>query len=124
MSTKRVLAAVRWAVAFAAIFIAWVAGEGLATGLHVPVPGALVGLAVLFLGFRLAPALVVVVEPAAQTLLRLFPLFLYPLGAGFLTLDGLGAAILLKILVAVFVSLVLSLAAGVQVFRLFKNKHG
>ncbi|WP_234188153.1 CidA/LrgA family protein [Shinella sp. NM-101] len=124
MIRAQVLAAGRWIVAFAVIFVAWAAGEAIATGLYLPVPAALIGLAMLFVGFRLSPSLVVATEPAGLTLLRQFPLFLYPLGAGFLSLHGLGAMVLLKIVLAVFVSLVLSLVVGVQVFRLFKNKHG
>ncbi|MCR6502818.1 CidA/LrgA family protein [Shinella sp. CPCC 101442] len=114
----------RWIGALAVILAAWAAGEGLAMGWHLPAPAALIGLALLFLGFCCVPSLVGIVEPAGQTLLRQFPLFLYPLGAGFLTLHGFGAVVLLKILVAIFVSLVLSLVVGVKVFCLFKNKHG
>ncbi|MDQ0323326.1 holin-like protein [Pararhizobium capsulatum DSM 1112] len=124
MNLDRFRAAGRWIGALAVIFAAWAAGEGLAAGFNLPVPAALIGLALLFLGFCLAPPLVSVTEPAAQTLLRHFPLFLYPLGAGFLTLHDVGAMVILKILVTVFVSLVFSLLVGVQVFRIFKNKHG
>ncbi len=124
MRKEPVLKAGRWTGALVVVFAAWAAGEALATGLNLPVPAALIGLALLFLGFYLAPRLVGVIEPAAQTLLRQFPLFLYPLGAGFLALGGLSAVDLLKILMVVFVSLVLSLIVGVLVFRLFKNKHG
>ena len=124
MSKEPIVKVGRWIGALVVVFAAWAAGEALATGLHLPLPASLIGLALLFLGFYLAPGLVDVIEPAAQTLLRQFPLFLYPLGAGFLALGGLGAIVLLKILMVVFVSLVLSLIVGVQVFRLFKNNHG
>ncbi|WP_421594582.1 CidA/LrgA family protein [Shinella sp. M27] len=124
MTMTRIGTAGRWCGALAIVLAAWAAGEGLATTLSLPVPAALIGLSLLFLGFCLRPALVKTVEPAVHTLLRNFPLFLYPLGAGFLTLHGLGGVVLLKILVAVFVSLVLSLLVGAQVFHIFKNRHG
>ncbi|NGO66617.1 CidA/LrgA family protein [Rhizobium daejeonense] len=106
------------------ILAAWGVGDHAATALHLPVPGSIAGLAVLFFGFVTIPRLLAVVTPAGQTLLRHFPLFLYPLGAGFLTLKGLGPMVLLKMLAAIAVSLVLSLVLGAYVFRSFKRARG
>lgn len=104
------------------VVAAWALGQYLAILLHLPVPGPIVGLAVLFLAFVGFPGLVGLIAPAAQLLLRFFPLFLYPLGAGFLMLDGLSVGIVMKIAAAISVSLVLSMVLCAYVFRYFKRR--
>ncbi|MHA7971548.1 CidA/LrgA family protein [Rhizobium sp. CAU 1783] len=108
----------------AIVAAAWWVGEFLVRSFGVPFSGPVLGLGCLFLAFSAFPALVDAAAPACRILLDNFPLFLFPLGAGFLTLGNLGALDLAKISVAVAISLVLSLVVGAVVFRLVKHRHG
>lgn len=115
---------VRWLAGGVIVAGAWQAGNGLVAVLPISVPGSIAGLGLLFLTFALFRRSFQISEPAGRLLLRHFPLFLYPLGAGFLSLNDLDATFPIKLLITVTVSLVISLTACVAVFRFFKRHDG
>ena len=103
------------------ILIIWAIGSALSHYFPIPLPGAVIALALLFFGFFFVPPFGMFVTPAARYLLRHFPLFLYPLGAGFLTLSGLPVSVFLKIGIAILVSLVASMSLCALTFRCLKR---
>jgi len=66
-------------VGFAALVLAMLAGEQIKTCLHVPIPGNVLGLFVLLLGFHLRLIPPQLVEDAANRLLLVVPAFFIPL---------------------------------------------
>ncbi len=99
------------------IFICWAAGDFLEKQWSLPVPGAVLGLVILFAAFTVSPKFVAFVSPAGTLLLRNFPLFLFPIGAGFLTLSGISIVDLFKIATTILVSLLISLTLCAYVFQ-------
>lgn len=110
------------AIGIAFIFVCWAVSGSLVRQLHLPLPGAVLGLVMLFLAFAIFPKLYGFVAPAGTLLLQNFPLFLYPIGAGFLALSGVGFFSVIKILVAILISLTLSLTLCACVFRVLKHR--
>ncbi|AXC51342.1 CidA/LrgA family protein [Paracoccus suum] len=58
------------------------AGEVVSRGLGLPVPGPVLGMAALLVGFWLAPGLVALVRPVGQSLLANLSLMFVPAGVG------------------------------------------
>lgn len=91
-------------------------GETLARGLSLPVPGPVLGMALLLLGCLVLPCLAARVMPTAQGVLAHLSLLFVPAGVGVIShLDVLGASgpALLAVLVA---STALALVVGVLTF--------
>jgi holin-like protein len=102
---------------FISIVVSWSVGTFLAAQFNLPVPGAVLGLLVLLLGFALSQSLFALVIPAGNYLLQNFPLFLYPLGAGFLILSGTSFGGFIKIIITIAASLLVSLILCAHVFK-------
>ena len=103
-------------VAVAILLSCQLIGETLARGLGLPVPGPVLGMALLLLGCLLVPGLAARVMPTAQGVLAHLSLLFVPAGVGVIShLDVLGASgpALLAVLVA---STALALIVGVLTF--------
>ena len=109
------------ALGFAYIFICWAAGSALVAQFNLPIPGAVLGLLLLFGSFSIFPRIYDAVNPTGNWLLRNFPLFLYPLGAGFLTLSGLSIGGFIRIIITILISLLISLTLCAYLFRRMKH---
>jgi holin-like protein len=94
--------------ALATLLVFQLVGEALVRTLALPVPGPVVGMALLMLVLVLRPALVTAIKPTAQTLLQHFSLLFVPAGVGvMLHLQRLGDEAL-----AIGVALVVSTWVG------------
>ena len=98
------------------------AGEGISHLLSLPLPGPIVGLLLLLLAFKLRPPLFTLMARHIPALLSHLALLFLPATVGIMVsyrlLDGYWPAVI----TAVIVSTVLSLVAGVLVFR-YADKH-
>lgn len=121
MNTSVVRSFKNLAIGIVIMLMSLVLGEALVNTLKLPFPGTVVGLAVLFAGFALVPALSEMVAPACQLLLRYFALFLFPLGAGFLQLSGVSFTDFFKIIITILISLTLSMVLCAVIFQYFKR---
>jgi putative effector of murein hydrolase LrgA (UPF0299 family) len=91
-------------------------GEVAARGLGLPLPGPVLGMLALLLGFRLVPRLFDMVRPVAQGLVGHLALLFVPAGVGVIGhIETLGAQVG-PILVALLVSTTAAIAAGALVF--------
>jgi len=102
---------------FISIVASWSVGIFLVVQFNLPVPGAVLGLLVLLFSFAVFRNLFALVIPAGNYLLQNFPLFLYPLGAGFLILSGISFGGFIKIIITIAVSLLGSLILCAHVFK-------
>jgi holin-like protein len=94
--------------ALATLLVFQLVGEALVRALAAPVPGPVVGMALLLLALVLRPALLGAIKPTAQTLLQHLSLLFVPPGVGvMLHLQRLGDEAL-----AIGVALVLSTLVG------------
>lgn len=102
--------------ALLAILICQLAGEAAVRATGLPVPGPVLGMALMLVGLRLSPRLRDLVRPVAEGILRNLLLLFVPAGVGaaghVLTLGAQTAPILL----AVALSTVLAMTAGVLTF--------
>ena len=103
-------------------------GEVVARGLHLPVPGPVLGMAamvaVLWLRDRFAPPLLAGVEPAGRFLLAHLSLLFVPAGAGIVGNLDLLAGHWMTLAVALAVSTVLTLVVSVVTFRVVARMVG
>ncbi len=98
--------------ALAALLVFQLIGEALVRTLAVPVPGPVVGMALLLLTLVLRPSLLHAIKPTAQTLLQHLSLLFVPAGVGvMLHLQRLGDEAL-AIGVALVVSTLVGLASA------------
>ncbi|MBU4520336.1 MAG: CidA/LrgA family protein [Gammaproteobacteria bacterium] len=94
--------------ALATLLVFQLIGEALVRALAAPVPGPVVGMALLLLALVLRPSLLGAIQPTAQTLLQHLSLLFVPAGVGvMLHLQRLGDEAL-----AIGVALVLSTLVG------------
>jgi holin-like protein len=94
--------------ALATLLVCQLVGEALVRALAAPVPGPVVGMALLLAALVLRPSLMAAVKPTAQTLLQHLSLLFVPAGVGvMLHLQRLGDEAL-----AIGVALVLSTWVG------------
>ena len=111
-------------LAVAILLVCQLIGETLARGLGLPVPGPVLGMALLLAGCLLLPGLAARVMPTAQGVLAHLSLLFVPAGVGVIShldvLGGSGPALLL-VLVA---STALALVAGVLTFVLVARLTG
>ncbi|CAE6825782.1 CidA/LrgA family protein [Paraburkholderia domus] len=79
-------------------------GEGLSILLHIPVPGPVIGLVLLFAYLVVRPSAVAAIEPTALELLRHLSLLFVPAGVGIMVaaekVRGDGIAILVSLVVS------------------------
>lgn len=98
------------------ILLCQLAGEASVRAAGLPVPGPVLGMALMLAGLRLSVRLRDLVRPVAEGILRNLLLLFVPAGvgaAGHLTTMGANT---LPILTAVFVSTVLAITAGALTF--------
>lgn len=105
-------------VAIAILFSFQLAGEVIARSLALPVPGPVIGLALLAMLFTFRPALVSQVEGTARTILAHLSLLFVPAGVGVVANLNLLADNWLAIGIVLFVSTVLAMLVSVATFRL------
>jgi holin-like protein len=100
------------------------AGEALARTLALPLPGPVLGLALLAAALALSPRLVQAIRPVSEGLLGHLSLLFVPAGVGIVGhLDRLGGQGL-ALLAAVFVSTVLAITAGALAFAAVARATG
>lgn len=99
-------------------------GEIVSHGLHLPIPGPVLGMLLLVAGLSLSPPLVALVRPVVKGILDNLLLLFVPAGVGAgVQLVGMGMQIPL-VLLAVVVSTVLAIAAGALTFALVARVTG
>lgn len=110
--------------AFLIILACQLAGEIAARFSGLPIPGPVIGMALMLLGLRLSPWLRGVVRPVAEGILKNLLLLFVPAGVGaaghLVTLGGN----LVPILVAVAGSTVLAITAGALAYKLAASALG
>ena len=110
--------------ALLAILAFQLSGEILSRGLHLPIPGPVLGMLLLVLGFYLSPRLQALVQPVARALLDNLLILFVPAGVGAaIQFLSLGQQSLL-VAVAVIVSTVLAIVAGAAAFALVARLSG
>ncbi len=104
-------------VTFSVLLVFQCIGEGIAYALHLPVPGPVIGMMLLFCALVLRPALLDTIQATGDELLRHLSLLFVPAGVGIFasaaTMQGQWPAIV----GAVVASTVLTLAATALVMR-------
>jgi len=99
-------------------------GEVTARALGLPVPGPVLGMVALTIGFALSPRLCEAVRPVAQGILGHLSLLFVPAGVGVIgnlqVLQGMGLGLTLAILI----STVLAIAAGAVSFAVVARWTG
>lgn len=99
-------------------------GEVVSRGLHLPLPGPVVGLVLLLAAMRLRPGLAGWLRPVGQGLLAHLSLFFVPAGVGIVAHLPLLRDQGLALLAAIVVSTVLALVAGAGAFTLVARWTG
>jgi holin-like protein len=110
---------------FTILLVCQCIGEGIAYALHLPVPGPVIGMLILFCALVWRPALLDKIQSTGDALLQHLSLLFVPAGVGIFvaaaTLQGQGLASI----GAVFASTLLTLAATALVMRAVSkdNEH-
>ena len=112
-------------LAVAILLICQLMGETLARGLGLPVPGPVLGMALLLLGCLMLPGMAARVMPTAQGLLSHLSLLFVPAGVGVIShldvLGGSGPALLLVLVISTALALIAGVLTFVAVARLTGN---
>ena len=95
---------------------AQVSGDVIAGGLHLPLPGTVLGIVILVGVLRFRPSLVPELEKTASVLLKNFALFLIPIGVSLLTTGDLLRKTGPQIFVVVLIASLLTIASTVITF--------
>ncbi|MDY7579238.1 CidA/LrgA family protein [Herbaspirillum sp. RTI4] len=103
---------------FAILLIFQCLGEGLSFALHLPIPGAVVGMLLLFIALLIVPGLLERIEATGSELLRHLSLLFVPAGVGIVVSAATVRGHWLAVIVATVVSTILSLAVTAIVVRL------
>ncbi len=111
-------------VSLAILFGVQLAGEALAAGLGLPVPGPVLGFALLAVALWRMPRLAVVVELAAFGILRYLSLLFVPAAVGIIQQARLLGREGLAIGAAVLLSTWIAMAVTVLVFRALAARAG
>jgi holin-like protein len=98
-------------------------GEGLSMGLHLPVPGPVIGLLLLFGFLLMRPSAVDSIEPTALELLRHLSLLFVPAGVGIMAAAGKVRGEGFAIAVALVVSTTLAIAVTALVTRALMRRQ-
>lgn len=99
-------------------------GEIASRGLHLPVPGPVLGMIALVAACMIRPALADRLRPATRGLLSHMALFFVPAGVGVVAHMGVVRADGLALALAIVVSTVLAIAAGAWAFALVARLTG
>jgi holin-like protein len=99
-------------------------GEALAFGLKLPVPGPVIGMALLLAAIAVRPALLDALRPTSSTLLSHLSLLFVPAGVGVMVHGQRLADEGVAIVVALLVSTVLALAATALTVRALLRDDG
>ncbi|MCT4371602.1 CidA/LrgA family protein [Yangia mangrovi] len=100
------------------------AGEAIARGFALPVPGPVFGMAFLFILFRARPQMVERLRPAITALLGLLSLLFVPAGVGVMANLELLSAGWFAISVALVASTLLAILASVATFLAVQRLQG
>ncbi|MES3021730.1 MAG: CidA/LrgA family protein [Pseudomonadota bacterium] len=96
-------------VTFSVLLICQCIGEGISYALHLPVPGPVIGMMVLFCALVLRPTLLDTIEATGDELLRHLSLLFVPAGVGIFaaaaTLQGQWAALIGTVVVSTLATL-------------------
>jgi holin-like protein len=103
--------------AFAALLLAQLSGEVIARGLHLPIPGPVIGLVLVLVALSLRRAFAAPLEAVGLPLLEHLSLLFVPAGVGVMRYGGLLRAHGLAIAVAIVVSTVLGMATTALVMQ-------
>ncbi|WP_347554942.1 CidA/LrgA family protein [Robbsia sp. KACC 23696] len=103
-------------------------GEALALLFHLPIPGPVIGMILLFIFLLCRPGAARTVEPAADTLLKHLSLLFVPAGAGVMAFGSQVGGELPAIVVTLLISAILAIAVTALVTRALmrvcsKEKH-
>ena len=103
-------------------------GEALALLLHLPIPGPVIGMILLFIFLLCRPSAAQTVAPAADTLLKHLSLLFVPAGAGVMAFGSQVGGELPAIVLTLLISAVLAIAVTALVTRALmragrKEKH-
>ena len=113
--------------AFAALLVLQLAGEMLAFALHLPIPGPVIGMALLLVALALRPALLPRLKPTSSTLLTHLSLLFVPAGVGvmvhFQRLEQEGVAIVTAIVVSTLLAIAATAATASFLMRRIDKKH-
>lgn len=106
-------------ITFAVLLIFQCIGEGLSFVLHLPVPGPVVGMLLLFFSLLFSPALLRQLEETATELLRHLSLLFVPAGVGIMVSAGSAQGHWVGVIVAVVLSTVITLVVTAATMRFF-----
>jgi holin-like protein len=109
--------------ALATLLAFQLAGEALAFGLQLPVPGPVIGMALLLAAIALRPALLDALRPTTGTLLQHLSLLFVPAGVGVMVHGQRLADEGVAIVIALLVSTLLALAATALTVRALLRDH-
>ena len=104
-------------ITFAILLLFQCLGEALAFVLHLPLPGPVIGMLLLFAALAVSPRLMNIVEATGSELLRHLSLLFVPAGVGIMAAAGTIAGHWLAIILALFGSTLLTLAVTALVMR-------
>ncbi len=108
----------------AILLMCQLAGETLARALLLPVPGPVLGMALLLVGFGVIPRLPSLMMPVAQGLLGHLSLLFVPAAVGVVSYVSIMGDVGAALLVAIIGSTVLALVVSVLTFVLVSNLCG
>jgi putative effector of murein hydrolase LrgA (UPF0299 family) len=106
---------------FAVLLICQCVGEGLSFALHLPIPGAVVGMLLLFFGLLLWPSLLHQLEATATELLRHLSLLFVPAGVGISVAASSVQGHWGSVIVAVVLSTIITRAVTAAAMRIFSK---
>jgi holin-like protein len=98
------------------LLAAQVCGDLIAQGLHLPLPGTVLGIGILVFMLRFRPSLAVELEKTSSLLLKNFALFLIPIGVSLLTMGVLLRNTGPQIFVVLLIASLLTIASTVLTF--------
>lgn len=99
-------------------------GEVVSHGLHLPLPGPVLGMALLLLGMRISARLAALVRPVAQVILGNLSLLFVPAGVGIVGHLDLLQAEGVPLALALVGSTVAAIAVGALTFRAVARAMG
>jgi putative effector of murein hydrolase LrgA (UPF0299 family) len=103
---------------FSILLLCQCLGEGIAFALHLPVPGPVIGMLILFVALVLRPALLDAIQATGDELLRHLSLLFVPAGVGIFAAAGSLQGQWPAVFGAVVLSTLLTLAVTALVFRI------